>query len=175
MEQTMTTYQTICKFCNTKHRTGEKFTNKAVYMHLQSCGIQASYAYVCNIIKALRLSGHITRLDVGTYICTISIPHNLSLTLLNKIAYPIFKYSKDTYEVSICISMLQQNVYVDIHPLFKKLITQLDVLQNINKLFISFKVDTTKLTYPKQCYVDILSNDKLAYDKCVRSIKFKFD
>ena len=106
----MTAYQTICAFCNAKRRTGENFTIKMAYSHLKSYGMQVSYAYVYNVIKVLRLAGYVTRLDAGVYMCINNVPSDLTLTKLNKIAYPVFKYSQDTYEVSVFTSMLQQNV-----------------------------------------------------------------
>lgn len=174
----MTAYQTICAFCNAKRRTGEKFTIKMSYSHLKSYDIQASYAYVYNVIKALRLAGYVIRLDAGVYMCVNKVPSNLTLTKLNKIAYPVFKYGQDTYEVSVFTQMLQQNVCVEVSKFYKDAVRQLEMQHenNINNmLFVSFKVDVAKLKYwPKQCYIEVLSNDKLAYDKVVRSLKFIF-
>lgn len=172
----MTAYQTICAFCNAKRRTGENFTIKMAYSHLKSYGIQASYAYVYNVIKALRLAGYVTRLDAGVYMCVNKVPSTLTLTKLNKIAYPVFKYGQNTYEVSVFTSMLQQNMYVEMPAVYKDAVSQLEMLHENDMLFVSFKVDVAKLKYwPKQCYIEVLSNDKLAYDKVVRSLKFIFD
>lgn len=172
----MTTYQTICVFCNAKRRTGENFTIKMVYSHLKSYGMQVSYAYVYNVIKALRLAGYVTRLDAGVYMCINNVPSNLTLTKLNKIAYPVFKYGQDTYEVSVFTSMLQQNVYVEVPVFYKDAVRRFEMLHENDMLFVSFKVDVAKLKYwPKQCYIEVLSNDKLAYNKVVRSLKFIFE
>lgn len=172
----MTAYQTICEFCNAKRRTGENFTIKMAYSHLKLYGIQASYAYVYNVIKALRLVGYVTRLDAGVYMCINNVPSDLTLTKLNKIAYPVFKYVQDTYEVSVFTQMLQQNVRVEVPVFYKDAVSQLEMQHENDMLFVSFKVDVAKLKYwPKQCYIEVLSNDKLAYDKVVRSLKFIFD
>ena len=172
----MTAYQTICAFCNAKRRTGENFTIKMVYSHLKSYGMQVSYAYVYNVIKALRLAGYVTRLDAGVYMCINNVSSDLTLTKLNKIAYPVFKYGQDTYEVSVFTSMLQQNVYVKVPAVYKDAVRRLEMLHENDMMFVSFKVDAAKLKYwPKQCYIEVLSNDKLAYDKVVRSLKFIFD
>lgn len=172
----MTAYQTICTFCNAKRRTGEKFTIKMSYSHLKLYGIQASYAYVCNVIKALRLAGYVIRLDAGVYMCINNVPSDLTLTKLNKIAYPVFKYGQDTYKVSVFTQILQQNVRVEVSKFYKDAVRQLEMQHENDMLFVSFKVDVAKLKYwPKQCYIEVLSNDKLAYDKVVRSLKFIFD
>lgn len=176
MEQTMTTYQIICTFCNAKRRTGEKFTCKLAIMYLKSYGVQVAYSYVYGIIKALRLAGYVTRLDTGVYMCVNNIPSNLTLTKLNKIAYPVFKYGQDTYEVSVYTKMMQQNVYVEVSAVYKDAVSRLEIQHENDILFVSFKVDTSKLKYwPKQCYIEVLSNDELAYDKVVRSLKFIFE
>lgn len=176
MEQKMTAYQTICAFCNAKRRTGEKFTIKMSYSHLKSYDIYASYAYVYNVIKALRLTGYVTRLDAGVYMCINNVPSDLTLTKLNKIAYPVFKYGQDTYEVSVFTQILQQNVRVEVSKFYKDAVRQLEMQHENDMLFVSFKVDVAKLKYwPKQCYIEVLNNDKLAYDKVVRSLKFIFD
>ena len=176
MEQTMTTYQTICVFCNAKRRTGENFTIKMAHSHLKSYGMQISYAYVYNVIKALRLAGYVIRLDIGVYMCINNVPSDLTLTKLNKIAYPVFKYGQDTYEVSVFTQILQQNVCVEVSKFYKDAVRQLEMQHENDMLFVSFKVDVAKLKcWPKQCYIDVLSNDKLAYDKVVRSLKFEFE
>ena len=172
----MTVYQTICVFCNAKRRTGENFTIKMAYSHLKSYVIQVSYTYVCNVIKALRLAGYVTRLDAGVYMCVNKIPSDLTLTKLNKIAYPVFKYSQNVHEVSVFTKMQQQNVYVEVHAVYKNAVRQLEMQHENDMLFVSFKVDVAKLRgWPKQCYIEVLSNDKLAYDKVVRSLKFIFE
>lgn len=72
--------------------------------------------------------------------------------------------------------MLQQNVYVEVPAVYKDAVSQLEMLHENVTLFVSFKVDTSKLKlWPKQCYIEVLSNDKLAYDKVVRSLKFEFE
>lgn len=171
----MTVYQTICTFCNAKRRTGEKFTCKLAIMYLQSYHIQFADTYVYGVIKALRLAGYVTRLDAGVYMCVNNIPSDLTLTKLNKIAYPVFKYGRDTYEVSVFTQMLQQNVYVEVPTVYKDAVRQFKMQHENDMIFVSFKVDVAKLKYwPKQCYIEVLSNDKLAYDKVVRSLKFIF-
>lgn len=171
-----TIFSIIKTFCNAKRRTGEKFTCKLAIMYLQSYGVQFAYAYVYGCIKALRLAGYVTRLDTGVYMCVNNVPSDLTLTKLNKIAYPIFKYGQNTYEVSVYTPMLQQNVYVKVPAFYKDAVSELEMQHENDTLFVSFKIDVAKLKYwPKQCYIEVLSNDKLAYDKVVRSLKFVFE
>lgn len=172
----MTTYQTIYVFCNAKRRTGENFTIKMAHSHLKSYGMQISYAYVCNVIKALRLAGYVTRLDAGVYMCTERIPSDLTTAKLTKQAYPVFKYNKDTDEISVFIKMFKQNVSVESAEHCKDAIRQLDMQLIDNTLYVSFKVEQSKLTqWPKACHINVIDNDKLAYDKNLQSITFIFE
>lgn len=170
-------FQLIVAYCNAKRRTGETFTVKFVHMHLQSYKVQnASYAYVANIIKNLRIAGYLTRLQAGVYMCTEHIPSDLTTTKLTKQAYPVFKYNKDAYEISVFIKMFKQNVTVKPAEHCKDAIRQLDMQLIGNTLYVSFKVEQSKLTqWPKACYINVIDNDKLAYDKNLQSLTFIFE
>lgn len=65
---------------------------------------------------------------------------------------------------------------VEVPAVYKDAVRRLEMQHENDMLFVSFKVDVAKLKYwPKQCYIEVLSNDKLAYDKVVRSLKFEFE
>lgn len=175
--QTTSTFNNVIAYCNARRRhAGDTFTISQVHLYCQGFDKQISYSYVANIVKNLRIAGYLTRIAVGIYMCTEHIPSTLTTTKLTKQAYPIFKYSKDTYEVSVFIKMFKQNVKVVPAEHCKDAIRQLDMQLIDNTLYVSFKVEQSKLTqWPKACHINVIDSDKLAYDKNLQSLTFIFD